>query len=155
MRFSYWIAGLLFLPLLASAGTKTWDGLHDTENIQVTVVYFVPADRMPLPDWRDRVSYFCRRIELFHKREFQGQSNLKTLIHPKPLISRSSTAELRSGDADGIFFRTLREAEVRLRFAQDKPAHFPILLVLSDVNWRPLDDFYRLKPKEGELVFEG
>lgn len=137
------------------AGTKTWDGKYDTENIEITVVYFVPSDRRPLPDWRERVDYFCRRIELFHAREFQGQSNLKTIVRDEPLVSELTTAELRPGDGDAIFFRTLREADRRLQFAQDRNGAFPILLVLSEINWRPLDDFYRLKPKDGKFVFEG
>lgn len=137
------------------AGTKTWDGKHATDAIEVTVVYFVPADRTPLSDWRQRVDYFCRRIELFHEREFQGQSTLKTKVHAAPLISALTTDKLRRGDGDAIYFRTLEETDKRLKFAQDKPAAFPILLVLSDINWRPLDDFFRLKPQDDRFVFEG
>ena len=152
--------GIFALLLLVSAGetwagTKTWDGRYDTQNIEVTVVYFVPADRRPLPDWRDRVDYFCRRIELFHTREFQGQSHLKTVVHDEPLISELTTAELRQGDGNAIFFRTLRETDRRLQFARERQDAFPILLVLSEINWRPLDDFYRLKPENGAFVFEG
>jgi hypothetical protein len=36
----------------AWAATRTWDGKYDTENIELTMVYFVPADRRPLHDWR-------------------------------------------------------------------------------------------------------
>ncbi len=140
---------------VALAQTKTWDGKHDTANIEVTVVYFVPADRRPLPDWRERVDYYCRRIELFHAREFQNQSTLKTVVHAEPLVSQSTTAELRRGEPDAIYFRTLQETDRRLNFAQGDHESFPILLVLSEINWRPLDDFYRLKPEGGELVFEG
>ncbi len=139
-------------PALA---TKTWDGRHDTSKIDVTVVYFVPSDRQPLPDWRDRVDYFCRRIETFHRREFQSQSVMKATVHPEPLVSRSTTSELRRGDANRIFFRTLREADERLEFARQPGDSFPILLVLSEINWRPLDDFYRLHPEDGKFVFEG
>ena len=53
-----------------SAGVRTWDAKHDLTNIEVTVVYFVPSDRTPLLDWRDRVDYYCGRIE-----QFQGQSS--------------------------------------------------------------------------------
>ena len=93
----YLLAGVLLLVTssAAPAGTKTWDGKYDTEQIEVTIVYFVPGDRKPLPDWRDRVDYFCRRIELFHQREFQGQSVLKTMVHPEPLVSGATTGELR------------------------------------------------------------
>jgi len=150
---------LVFLLALttnrACAGLKTWDGRHSIDAIEVTVVYFVPKDRTPLPDWRKRVDYFCRRIELFHRREFQGQSTLRTIVQPEPMVSESDTAQLRRGDANGIFFRTLREVDKRLDFARGERTAFPILLVLSDVNWRPLDDFYRLRPEGEGLQFEG
>ncbi len=140
----------------AGAGTTTWDNKHSTQNIEVTVVYFVPSDRHPLPDWRDRVDYYCRRIELFHQREFGSQSKLKTSVHPEPFVSEQSTGSLRRGDANAIFFRTLRETDHRLDFARQDSEAFRILLVLSDINWRPLDDFYRLhRGNEGKLVFEG
>lgn len=69
-----WIAavGLLVGMVSPATATTTWDGQHDTSRIDVTVVYFVPADRQPLPDWRERAAYYCRRIEQFHQREFQG-----------------------------------------------------------------------------------
>jgi len=140
---------------VCDAGTKTWDGKHDTSKVDVTVVYFVPSDRRPLKDWRDRVDYFCSRIEQFHAREFQGQSELRTIVHAEPLMSALSTAKLRQGDADAIFFRTVRESEKSLGFGEGERKAFPILLVLSDINWRPLDDFYRLKPVDGAFVFEG
>ncbi len=134
----------------------TWDGRHSLERVLVKVVYFVPADRQPLSDWKERAQYYCRSIELFHLREFDGQSLIEVVLEPEPLISKWDTAQLRVGDANAIYYRTLRETAERLAFpAADEPA-FPILLVLSDINWRPLDDFYRLKPTEnGELAFEG
>ncbi|MEZ6086702.1 MAG: hypothetical protein R3C05_01450 [Pirellulaceae bacterium] len=152
------IAAVLVLFWLgtASAGTKTWDGKHDTRRIEVTAVYFVPSDRQPLPDWRDRMSYFCRRIEQFHLREFGTQSRMQATIHEEPLISELTTRELRVGDGDAIYYRTLSEVDRRLEFARQKGEAFPILLVFSDINWRPLDDFYRLHPTEdGTLEFEG
>ena len=155
MRCLLSILLLLTISQLATAGTKTWDGKHDTENIEVTVVYFVPKDRKPLLDWRARVDYFCRRIELFHSREFQDQSVLKTIVHTEPFISEAKTDELRRGDGDFIFFKTLGETNQRLKFAQGARDSFPILLVLSEINWRPLDDFYRLRPRDGKYEFEG
>lgn len=148
-------AALIALGSPARAETKTWDAKHDTSKIEVTVVYLVPADRQPLRDWRERVDYFCRRIEQFHAREFGGQSTLKTVVHGEPLVSRLKTAELRVGDGNAIYGRTLEEAGRRLKFAASKGDAFPILLVLSDINWRPLDDFYRLRPDGDKLVFEG
>ncbi|MBM4088723.1 MAG: hypothetical protein FJ276_04735 [Planctomycetes bacterium] len=154
------LTSLIVMILATSAlraGTKTWDGKYDTEKIKVTVVYFVPADHQPLPDWRDRVAYYCRRVELFHAREFQGQSTLTTSIHEEPLVSDLTTAELRQGDANAIYFRTLQEADRRLKFAVAEAERdaFPILLVMSDINWRPLDDFYRVIPREDGFAFEG
>ncbi|MCA9060165.1 MAG: hypothetical protein KDA85_16770 [Planctomycetaceae bacterium] len=71
------------------------------------------------------------------------------------MVSRSTTAALRQGDANAIFFRTLREVHERLNFAQNTSEGFPILLVLSEINWRPLDDFHRVRPDGDQLVFEG
>lgn len=149
------LTSLLFLNLAAHAETKTWDGKHGTTQIQVTMVYFLPSDRAPLPDWHERVSYYARRIEQFHAREFGDQSSLKTIVHSAPLISKQTTAQLRQGDADKIFFSTLSEVDQQLEFARKSTKSFSILLVLSDVNWSPLDDFYRLKPVEGAFAFEG
>ncbi|QEG40493.1 hypothetical protein [Roseimaritima ulvae] len=146
------------LTLLATgslSATTTFDGRHDTSLIDVTVVYFVPSDRAALPDWRERLDYFSRRIERFHQREFGSQSTMKATVHAEPLVSEFTTAELRRGDGNAIFFKTLREVDARLKFGQDKQDSFPILLVLSEINWRPLDDFYRLHPEGDALVFEG
>ncbi len=138
-----------------SAGTRTWDGRWETSTIDVTMVYFVPQDRRPLPDWEQRLKYYAGRLEQFHEREFNGQSTLRTRIHPTPLISESSTLQLRQGDANAIFFRTLQEADRRLKFGTAERTGFPVLLVLSEINWRPLDDFYRLRPGSTGLEFEG
>ena len=153
-------AAVVFTVMLAatdvSAEVKTWDGKHSIDRIEVTVVYFLPRDRVAVPDWKDRVSYYCRRIEQFHQREFQGQSVLTTVMHPDPLRSARTTRQLRDGDANFIFFQTLREVDETLEFGRGEHKAFPILLVLSDINWKPLDDFYRTKPGEGgKFVFEG
>lgn len=146
----------LLLPTLAIGQTRTWDGKHETESIAVTAVYFVPADRRPLVDWRDRIDYFCRRIEQFHQREFGQQSTMRATVHPEPIVSKLTTATLRVGDGDAIYYRTLSEVDRRLKFATSQRQAFPILLVFSDINWRPLDDFYRLRPEsDGKFVFEG
>ncbi len=154
MRALWFLALALFsAPLLA--GTKTWDGKHSTERIEVTVVYFLPKDRQPLPDWKDRVDYYAERITQFHTREFGEQSTLTTVVKPEPFRSTRTTEELRGGDADFIFFRTLEEVHDTLKFGQGEHPAFPILLVLSDINWRPLDDFYRLRPGPKGLEHEG
>lgn len=156
-RFSAAAIAVAFLSVQAtsSGGTRTWDGTHDTSKITVTVVYFVPADREPLPDWKDRVNYFCRRIEQFHEREFGDQSVMTAMPQAVPLVSDRTTSELRQGDANAIFFRTLQEADRRLKFATGERDGFPILLVLSEINWKPLDDFYRVKPVSDGFAFEG
>ena len=146
--------------LIGSASTaadelKTWDGRHSISNIEVTLAYFVPRDRQPLPDWQDRVRYFAKRIEQFHAREFQGQSTLKTKVPNAPFKSARTTEQLRAGDANFIFFQTLREIDQELRFGRDEGGAFPILLVLSEINWRPLDDFFRISPQDGKWNFEG
>ena len=138
-----------------AAELKTWDGKHSISQIEVTMVYFVPRDREPLVDWKERVAYFSRRIEAFHAREFQGQSKLTTKIPAQPFRSKQTTAQLRAGNGDHTFFQTLREVDETTRFAREKGDAYPILLVLSEINWRPLDDFYRLHPVENRLEFEG
>lgn len=149
-----------FVCFLISAGAchaevKTWDGRHSIENIEVTMVYFVPRDRTPLPDWKDRVGYFARRIEKFHQREYQGQSTLQAIVHPEPFQSARLTEQLRAGDATFTAVQTLNEVIDELNFAQEPSDAFPILLALSDINWRPLEDFFRLGPENGKLRFEG
>lgn len=151
--------GLLPALLTSAADApdlKTWDGRYSIREIEVTVVYFVPQDRRPLPDWRERVDYFARRIEKFHDREFNGQSKLTARVRDEPFRSEHSTAELRVGDANRIFFKTLGEVDKAIEFGRGDDGAFPILLVLSDINWRPLDDFYRLSAgADGDLKFEG
>ena len=162
-RFCSTVASLSFLTAcmfatgqpVRSAELKTWDGRHDISNIEVTIAYFVPRDRRPLPDWQDRVNYFAKRIEQFHAREFQGQSTLKAKVLGEPFQSARTTEQLRAGDADFIFFQTLREVDRELQCGREERKAFPILLVLSEINWRPLDDFLRLSPKDGKLRFEG
>lgn len=148
--------GTLVSTQAAQAELKTWDGKHSIDQIEVTVVYFLPKGRTPLPDWKDRASYFCRRIERFHEREFHGQSVMKTDLQPEPFVSARTVEQLRDGDGDFIFFQTVREVDGVLQLAKKERKAFPILLVLSDINWRPLDDFFRVKPaSEGKFVFEG
>ena len=150
------LSTILLLQGFAAGGTRTWDGRHSTEKIDLFVVYFVPSDRKPLADWKERVEYYCRRLEKFHRREFGEQSQLTAQMIPTPFISTQDTESLRKGDANSIFFKTLSETDRGIQF-QDrrKEGTFPILLVLSEINWRPLDDFFRLRPSEEGLIFEG
>jgi hypothetical protein len=145
-------------PLARAAetpGLTTWDGRHSIDTIRATVVYFVPSDRQPLPDWRERVEWLCERVRRFHHREFAGRSRLVTTIHPEPFRSAASTAALRVGDGDATFFRTLSEVDRTIDVGRDPDGAFPVLLVLSDINWRPLDDFSRQSPAGQGWKFDG
>lgn len=145
-------------PLARAAeapGLTTWDGRHSIDAIRATVVYFVPSDRQPLPDWRERVEWLCERVRRFHHREFAGRSRLVTTIHPEPFRSAASTAALRVGDGDATFFRTLSEVDRAIDVGRDPDDAFPVLLVLSDINWRPLDDFSRQSPAGQAWKFDG
>lgn len=149
------LSSWLIIEMPARAELKTWDGKHSIERIDVILVYFLPKDRVALPDWRERLEFFRRRLEQFHQREFQDQSQLTAQVIAEPFVSERSTEQLRAGDANFIFFRTLNEVDERLKFGQGERKAFPILLVLSDINWRPLDDFFRLKPVGEKFEFEG
>jgi len=151
-----------FLPLPAAAAPPeapvaptTWDGRHAIATVRATVVYFVPSDRVPLADWRERVEWLCERMRRFHRRESAGRSTLVTEIHPEPFRSAHDTAAVRSGDADATFFRVLGEVDAAIDVGAGAGDAFPVLLVLSDVNWRPLDDFSRLAPDGDGWRFEG
>jgi hypothetical protein len=134
---------------------RTFDGAHDLSKIELSVVYFVPNDRVPLKDWRDRVDYYVRRVIKFHERELDGQSQVVAKVHPEPLISPRKTAEFRTGDQDRTFFTTMDEVRARLPWKPEKAEGYPALLVLSDINWRELDDFRRVRVVDGKEVFEG
>jgi len=137
------------------AQMKTWDGKYPIDRIEVTMVYFLPQDRKPIIDWRERLQYYAERIERFHQREFAGQSVVKVKIQEEPFRSRQTTSRLRGGDANQIFFKTMQEVDSTLGFGRGSGDAFPILLVMSDINWKPLDDFFRLRPNQGKLEFEG
>lgn len=156
-------AGIAFM-IVAVIGTmrpvfgqlRSWDGSHRIEDIEVSLVYFVPKDATPLPDWKERLKYYAQRIEQFHHRELDGQSTLSANLPEAPFRSTQTVGHLRQGDANAIFFKTLGEVDKTLSFAQGQRTAFPILLVLSEINWKPLDDFYRVKPTgAGQWVFEG
>jgi hypothetical protein len=82
-------------------------------------------------------------------------------VIPTPLLSPRAPDELRGGDQNGIFWRTVGEVREALKWrpAPEKgkagnPA-FPILLILSDINWRELDDFRRERIVNGVPTHEG
>ena len=133
----------------------TFDGKHDISLIDLTVVYLVPSDREPLPDWRDRVDYYMKRIDAFHTRESSGASKLNLLVHPTPLIVARTAEEIRGSKPDDTFFNSTGEAAKALKWNEKKTGGFPILLVLSEINWRELEDFTRTRIIDGKPTFEG
>lgn len=149
------LAGVFSASRAEPPALATFDGRHSIAVVRATVVYFLPADREPLPDWRERIEWLCDRLRRFHHREFAGLSRLETAVRPEPFRSALATAAVRSGDADAVFFRTLAEVDAAIDVGRDADGAFPVLVVLSDVNWRPLDDFTRLAPDGGGWRFDG
>ncbi len=122
--------------------------------IEATLAYFVPRDRSPLADWRDRVAFYARRLVAFHTRELTGQSELRTTVAAEPVRSALAAEELRLGDPTFTFMQTIGEVERTLAFARTRVG-FPILIVLSDINWRELDDFWRVRATDAGPIFDG
>lgn len=149
------LALVLSCTSVTSAGPTTYDGKHDISTIHLTVAYFVPKDRNPLPDWKERVDYFLRRVTAFHMRELDGISTIKLNLHPMPLVTELAASEFRKGDQNRTFFDTMREVKALLKWETDHGNGFPVLLVLSDINWRELDDFRRVRTIDGKDVHEG
>jgi hypothetical protein len=139
----------------ACGGVHLYGGDEDLSRIEVAAVYFVPKGRTPLPDWRDRVGFMARRIEEFHLREFDGQSTAVVHVPDSPFFSSLTAEQLREGDATKLFWRTMEEAGKRLNWPPEKRSGFPVLLVFSDINWRELDDFTRLRDVDGVPTHEG
>ncbi len=139
----------------AADGPHTFDGKHAIGTIDLTVVYLVPKDRTPLTDWRDRVDYFRNRIEAFHRRESAGKSRLVIQVHPRPLIVQKTAREIRGTDPNQTFDHSTREARSALNWPKEPRNGFPILLVLSEINWRELDDFHRTRIVNGVSTHEG
>jgi hypothetical protein len=146
---------LLLVSATRAGNPHTFDGKHDISTIDLTVVYFVPKDRTPLPDWRERVDYYVDRITKFHTRESGGTSTLKVHVHPEPLIPDKTAEQIRGDKPDDTFFRSTGEAAKALGWHEKKREGFPILLVLSEINWRELDDFTRTRTVDGKPTFEG
>ena len=146
---------LLLAAAPAAAKPTTYDGKHDLATIDLTVVYFVPKDRKPLPDWKDRVDYYVRRVVAFHKRELDGISTLKPTVLDKPVVGDKKADDFRRGDGDKTFFGTMDEVKTLTKWKPGRAAGFPILLVLSDINWREMDDFHRIRVVDGKKVHEG
>jgi hypothetical protein len=149
-----WLCGAFGEPVFAEP-LHTFDGRHDISTIDLAAVYFVPSDRRPLPDWRARADYYLRRVEAFHRRELDGQSALRVTLHPEPLVVQQTADDFRQGDGDFTFFRTMEAARSALAWPPAERQGYPILLVLSDINWRELDDFRRERVVDGVPLHEG
>jgi hypothetical protein len=132
----------------------TFDGRYDISKIDLTVVYLVPKDRQPLVDWRERLDYFMKRIASFHRRESGGRSVLQIHVQQKPVVAAHNAREIRGNDANQTFDNSLQEARLALGWPQ-KSDGFSILLVLSEINWREIDDFARTAVVDGVSRFEG
>ena len=138
-----------------AASPHTFDGKHDISTVNLTVVYLVPKDRTPLPDWKERAGYYADRIAKFHERESSGTSTLKVKIRTDPLIVDKTAEEVRGKTPDETFFNSTNEARKAMNWPGDKAGGFPILLVLGEINWRELDDFTRTRTIDGKPTFEG
>jgi hypothetical protein len=151
------LSGTAAEPPKTDKGSRphTFDGRYDITTIDLTVVYLVPKDRRPLDDWRERVDYFMKRIAAFHERESAGCSRLRIRVHSEPLIAEQSADQIRGKDPDQTFEHSLREVQSALRWPPRRRDGFPILLVLSEINWRELDDFQRTRIVDGVARFEG
>lgn len=146
---------LAYIPSAGAAETPhTFDGKHEITTIDLTVVYLVPKDRTPLADWRERVDYYVKRIEAFQTRESGGTSMLHTHVHPEPLVVDKTADELRGNNPDQTFFNSTGAAREALKWP-GKREGFPIILVLSEINWRELDDFHRTRVIDGKPTHEG
>src|SRR5437660_717827 len=49
----------------ARAEIHTCGGSDNISRVDVVEVYFLPKGRITVPDWRDRLEYFARRIPIF------------------------------------------------------------------------------------------
>ena len=132
----------------------TFDGRYEISTIDLTVVYLVPKDRRPLVDWRERVDYFANRLLPFHKRESRGRSTLRVHVQREPLKVAETTWQIQGKSPDETFDNSTRLARSALRWP-GKQEGFPILLVLSEINWRDMDDFQRLALVDDVPVFDG
>ena len=132
----------------------TFDGRYEIRTIDLTVVYLVPKDRRPLVDWRERVDYFVKRLVPFHNRESGGRSTLRVHVQPEPLKVTETSEMIRGKSPDETFDNSTRLARSALKWL-GKREGFPILLVLSEINWRDMDDFQRLALVDDVPVFDG
>lgn len=149
------LGGLLAAGAAAAGPIHVYGGTNDLGRISVTVVYLLPRDRPPVPDWRDRIDFAMRRVAAFHEREFSGLSVLEVRMPGEPLVSELTADKVREGDATAMFERMAAEARNRLGWPGARDGSFPVLLLFSDQNHRELDDFTRTRIEDGVPVHEG
>ena len=92
------------------------DGKHSIDEIPGDGRLFCSArHRTPLPDWKARAAYYCRRIEQFHAREFGGQSKLTTVLRPEPLhsVAHHRTATVPETAISRSFKRSAKRVGLR------------------------------------------
>ncbi|MGC9327994.1 MAG: hypothetical protein ACP5I1_10200 [Candidatus Hinthialibacter sp.] len=126
-----------------ASGMHTRQATDSLETIDVAVFYYVPRDREPLGDWRERIEYLMRRAQKFHRREFTGQSDFQYTIHPAPFIASATTGGFPQEDVNQFYWHIINEVwqSGEAKFQEDA---FPIILAFSDHNFSPgYDDWTR------------
>lgn len=126
-----------------SSGIHVFGASDSLAKIEVQAVYFLPQDRRPLPDWKDRIQYYMDRAKKFHQRELCGQSVLNYAIYPSPFVSAVQQNKFPKDDPNNFYWAIINEvvSSNRIRFT---PGQLPILVVFSDHNFSPgYDDWSR------------
>jgi len=152
-RSFFLLITLLFVvaTLHPYADMHTYENTDSVKTINVQVVYYLPKDAKPLPDWQDRINYHIKRAQTFHRREFQGQSKLTIQLTQQPFVSNRTKDEMPKDEVNNFFWFIINEVTESntVQFAKNA---FPILLVMSDHNFSPgYDDWSRVCSGEGCL----
>lgn len=135
----------------AFGAMNTFGGMDTIDRIEVQVVYYLPKDSTPLPDWKERINYHIQRAEKFHQREFQDQSKLKIFMMDEPFVSSKTQAEMPDDNPNTFFWMILNEVSASNK-VQFNMYGFSILLVMSDHNFSPsYDDWNRTCDGKGCL----
>jgi len=125
------------------SGMHVYGATDSIETLDIQVVYYVAQDVEPLADWHDRISYHLERVKKFHEREFCGQSEFDYSIYPSPFIASATRCGFPQDDVNRFYWHVINEVwhSGKIQFTGQG---FPILLVLSDVNFSPgYDDWTR------------
>ncbi len=127
----------------SSAGMHVYGATDSIDQLDIQAVYYVARDREPLPDWHERLTYHLERAKKFHEREFCGQSEFTYTIHPSPFVASATRCGFPQDDVNRFYWHVINEVwhSGDIEFTGEG---FPILLVLSDVNFSPgYDDWTR------------